>query len=86
MRAALYMAALIASRYNPVIRDFYVRLCTAGKPKKVALAACMRKLLLILNSMIKHEERCNASHVERQSVLIGAGRLRQLPPPVVIPR
>ncbi len=66
------MAALVASRYNPVIRDFYVRLCTAGKPKKVALTACMWKFFLILNSIIKHEERWNASHLERQSVLIGA--------------
>lgn len=56
VRAALYMAALVASRYNPVIRDFYTRLCAAGKPRKVALTACMRKLLLILNSMIKNEE------------------------------
>jgi len=53
VRAALYMAALVATRYNPVIRAFYQRLCEAGKPKKVALTACMRKLLLILNSMIK---------------------------------
>ena len=69
MRAALYMAALVASRYNPVIRDFYLRLCAAGKPKKVALTACMRKLLLILNSMIKHEERWNVAAAERQGML-----------------
>ena len=54
VRAALYMGALVASRYNPVIRDFYQRLLAAGKPKKVALVACMRKLLVILNSMLKH--------------------------------
>ena len=54
VRAALYMGALVATRYNPVIRDFYQRLLTAGKPKKVALTACMRKLLVILNSMLKH--------------------------------
>ena len=59
VRAALYMAALVASRYNPVIRIFYQRLCAAGKPKKVALTACMRKLLLILNSMIRQEEKWN---------------------------
>jgi len=59
VRAALYMAALVASRYNPVIRIFYQRLCAAGKPKKVALTACMRKLLLILNSMIKHDQKWN---------------------------
>jgi len=56
VRAALYMAALVASRYNPVIKEFYQRLCSMGKPKKVALTACMRKLLVILNSMVKHGE------------------------------
>lgn len=54
VRAALYMAALVATRYNPTIRDFYQRLLGAGKAKKVALVACMRKLLTILNSMLKH--------------------------------
>ena len=54
VRATLYMGTLVASRYNPLIRTFYQRLLTAGKPKKVALVACMRKLLTILNSMIKH--------------------------------
>lgn len=54
IRAALYMAALVASRFNPVIRAFYQRLCAAGKTKKVALTACMRKLLVILNAMLKH--------------------------------
>ena len=54
VRAALYMGALVASRFNPVIRDFYQRLLAAGKPKKLALTACMRKLLVILNSMLRH--------------------------------
>jgi transposase len=54
VRAVLYMATLVATRFNPVIRDFYLRLCSAGKRKKVALTACMRKLLTILNSMLKH--------------------------------
>ncbi len=54
VRASLYLGALTASRYNPVIRDFYQRLLAAGKPKKVALTACMRKLLVILNSILKH--------------------------------
>ena len=54
VRAALYMSALVASRFNPVIRDFYQRLLAAGKPKKLALTACMRKLLILLNSMLKH--------------------------------
>ena len=53
IRAALYMAALSASRRNPVIRPFYQRLIAAGKPKKVALTACMRKLLTILNAMAR---------------------------------
>ena len=47
------MGALVASRCNPVIRDFYQRLLAAGKPKKVALTACMRKLLTILNSILR---------------------------------
>ncbi len=53
VRAALYMAALVATRRNPVIRTFYQRLCQAGKAKKLALTACMRKLLTILNAMVK---------------------------------
>lgn len=56
VRAALYMAALVGSRYNPVLKEFYQRLVAAGKPKKAALVACMRKLLTILNSMIKHDQ------------------------------
>jgi transposase len=55
VRAALYMAALTATRYNPIIKAFYHRLCGAGKARKVALTACMRKLLTILNSMLKHQ-------------------------------
>ena len=54
VRAALYMAALVATRFNPVIRAFYQKLLAAGKPKKVALTACMRKLLTILNAMLKY--------------------------------
>lgn len=54
IRASLYMGALVASRHNPVISTFYQRLLAAGKPKKVALTACMRKLLIILNAMLKH--------------------------------
>jgi transposase len=54
VRATLYMAALVATRCNPTIRNFYQRLLVAGKAKKVALVACMRKLLTILNSMLKH--------------------------------
>ena len=53
-RRPVHGSALVASRFNPVIRDFYQRLLAAGKPKKLALTACMRKLLIILNSMLKH--------------------------------
>lgn len=59
VRATLYMATLVASRYNPVIRAFYDRLLQAGKPKKVALTACMRKLLTILNAMLQHHTAWN---------------------------
>lgn len=52
IRAVLYMATVSAVRCNPVVRTFFERLCAAGKPKKVALTACMRKLLTILNAMI----------------------------------
>jgi transposase len=54
VRAALYMGALVAARRNPVVKEFYERLLAAGKPKKVALVACMRKLLSILNAVLKH--------------------------------
>ena len=54
VRAVLYMGALVASRHNPAIRDFYQRLLAAGKPNKVALVASMRKLLVMLNAMLKH--------------------------------
>ena len=54
VRSKLYMAALSASQHNPVIRAFYERLREAGKPKKVALTACMRKLIVILNAMVKN--------------------------------
>lgn len=53
VRGVLYMAALVATKRNAVIRAFYVRLVTAGKPKKLALVACMRKLLTILNVMVR---------------------------------
>jgi len=53
VRSSLYMATLVASRHNPVIRAQYQKLLAAGKPKKVALVACMRKLLTILNAMLR---------------------------------
>ena len=54
VRSALYMAALAATHFNPVISQFYKRLCSEGKAKKVALVACMRKLIIMLNTMIKY--------------------------------
>jgi transposase len=54
-RQVLYMATLVATKWNPVIRAFYARLRGAGKPAKVALVACMHKLLTILNAMLKHQ-------------------------------
>jgi transposase len=59
VRTRLSMATLVASRFNPVIRAFYERLLHAGKPKKVALTACMRKLLTILNAMLQHHTAWN---------------------------
>ncbi|MEJ2436124.1 MAG: transposase, partial [Pseudolabrys sp.] len=53
VRTALYMAALVASRRNPLIAAFYQRLVAAGKSKKLALTACMRKLLVILNAILR---------------------------------
>lgn len=53
VRRALYMATLVAVRFNPVLRAFYEPLVNAGKPKKVTLVAAMRKLLTILNAMVK---------------------------------
>jgi transposase len=53
VRAVLYMAAVVASRHNQVMRAFYKKLLAAGKPKKLALTACMRKILTILNAMTR---------------------------------
>lgn len=57
VRKVLYMAALTATRSNPVIQRFYIRLLKQGKPKKLALVACMRKLLTILNDMARRQEK-----------------------------
>jgi len=62
VRAVLYMAALCAAKRNAVIRVFYQRLLAAGKPKKLALVACMRKLLTILNTMARTHERWAVDH------------------------
>lgn len=55
VRSVLYMAALVATRWNPVIREFYQRLLRAGKPKKVALIAAARKLLVTLNAILRDQ-------------------------------
>ncbi len=70
IRSALYMAALVATRYNPVIKAFYHRLCAAGKPKKVALTACMRKLLITLNSMLRHRTLWDPPHMQTSALLV----------------
>lgn len=62
VRRALYMATLVATRYNPVIRAFYQHLLSGGKPKLVALVACIRKLLTILNAMIKAQQPWAPTH------------------------
>jgi transposase len=56
VRSALYMAALVAARFNPVLRAAYDRLLARGKPKKVALVAVARRLLTILNAMLRHRQ------------------------------
>jgi transposase len=63
VRAALYMGALVATRHNPVLREFYGRLLAAGKPKKVALVACMRKLLSILNAVMRDRTPWHPAHL-----------------------
>lgn len=63
VRCALYMAALSAVRYNPVIKLFYDRLLSKGKPKKVALVACMHKILRILNAIMKSGKPWDAHHL-----------------------
>lgn len=61
IRTVLYMSALVAARHNPVLRGFYRRRRAAGKPAKVALTACMRKLLTILNAMMRTNTHWHAS-------------------------
>ncbi|WP_334470973.1 IS110 family transposase [Arsenophonus sp. PmNCSU2021_1] len=62
VRTSLYMAALVATRFNPVIKAFYTRLVAAGKAKKVALVACMRKLLTILNAILRKNQEWDESY------------------------
>jgi len=62
VRAVLYMGALVATRHNPVLKEFYERLLSAGKPKKVALVACIRKLLTILNAVMRDRASWRCPH------------------------
>jgi transposase len=64
VRTVLYMGTLVATRYNPRIKAFYDRLLAAGKVKKVALTACMRKFLTILNAMLKHRTPWQSQEVQ----------------------
>jgi transposase len=59
IRAVLYMCTLVATRRNPVLQAFYLRLRAAGKKPKIALTACMRKLLVILNAVVRHQTTWN---------------------------
>lgn len=70
VRAALYMGTLAATRCNPVIEAFYHRLLGAGKPTKVALTACMRKLLTILNCMVKRRTHWCPPHIQTTALLV----------------
>jgi len=62
VRATLYLATLSASRFNPAIKPFYQRLLVQGKQPKVALTACMRKLLIILNTIVTTQIAWNPNH------------------------
>jgi transposase len=76
VRAVLYMAALVATKRNAVIRAFYQRLVAGGKPKQLALIACMRKLLRILNTIARTQQPWTATSADRE--LIQACLSRQL--------
>ena len=61
VRVTLYMAALTATRFNPIIKEFYLRLLSGGKAKKLALVACTRKLITILNAIVRDNQQWNTS-------------------------
>ncbi|MFI4630041.1 IS110 family transposase [Klebsiella quasipneumoniae subsp. similipneumoniae] len=67
VRSVLYMSALVGTRHNPVIKEFYTRLVATRKPKKVALTACIRKLLTVLNAMLKNNEAWDPMYHQRAS-------------------
>jgi transposase len=60
VRSVLYMATVAATRFNPVIKVFYERLVASGKPKKLAIIACLRRLITIVNAMVKTQQRWQA--------------------------
>ena len=60
IRSVLYMSTVVAVRRNPILKEFYERLRAKGKPAKQALTACMRKLLVVLNAMLRHQTRWSA--------------------------
>ena len=62
VRAVLYMAAVVGVKHNPVLRRFFERLRAAGKAFKVAVTACMRKLLTILNAMLRHNRQWDPAY------------------------
>jgi transposase len=66
IRSVLYMATLSAVRYNPVLAEFYQRLLRAGKSKKLAAIACARKLLVILNAMLRDNRPWTPAHLDPQ--------------------
>ena len=72
VRAALYMATLSAVRYEPTIKAFYERLRAAGKPAKVALVACMRKLLSIINAVIKSGVPWSVTYPQQENMMKSA--------------
>ncbi len=74
VRATLYMAAVTATRHNPLLAKFYRRLREAGKPAKVALVATMRKLVTIVNAMLKHQSRWDAEVASTPALQAGRAR------------
>lgn len=76
-RRVLFIGAVVAARYNPALRTFHQRLLCAGKPKRIALIATARKLLTILNAIIRHQKPWQSARPSRQSLpMIGGGTHR----------
>jgi transposase len=63
IRSVLYMSTVVAVRRNPILKEFYERLRARGKPAKQALTACMRKLLVILNAMLRRQTHWSAPNL-----------------------